>query len=205
MRLLESCLGLVVLSVLFSISDRGVAQDRPAQQDNKAAGQQDREAWMKLTLPGEPHKRLGALAGKWNQVVRVRTAPDAPWVESKGTAEYKPTLGGRFLMEEVKCSVMGQPFEWVGIYGYDNHRKKYTAVWMDSFGTDTEHGEGQADPAGKVFTFFGEHNDPRTGNKAKFKWVITSEGKDKMRVEMYEINAAGKEFKNLEIIATQAS
>jgi uncharacterized protein DUF1579 len=108
------------------------------------------------------------------------------------TAEYKWILGGRFLEERAQCKLFGQQFEWLGLYGYDNVAKKYTAVWVDNFGTDTEIGDGQYDAAGKVFNYSGEHYNPRSRAKERFRWVITIESPDRMRIEMYA-GEAGKE------------
>lgn len=161
-------------------------------------------AWAKLAAPGEHHKHLESLVGKWTQVVRVRPGPDAPWQESTGTAEYKLILGGRFIMEEVKCTMFGRPFGWVGIYGYDNTQEKHTAVWADDSGTNTEFGLGQCDPSGKAITYTGERPDPRRPTAmTKFKWVISLEANDKLLIEMYEVGKNGKEIKNAEIIATR--
>jgi hypothetical protein len=157
----------------------------------------------KLATPGEHHQRLDALAGKWKLAVKWRTTPDAKWAESKGVAEYKWILGDRFLLEEFKYDMGGQPMEWLGIYGYDNFQKKYTAVWVDNMGTNTEFAEGQYDPKGKVFSYAGEQDDPATGGKRKFKWLITVEGQDKVRFDSYDQDPPGKYFKNTEVVATR--
>lgn len=161
--------------------------------------------WTKLASPGDHHKHLESLVGKWTQVVKVRPGPNAPWMESTGTAEYKLILGGRFVMEEVKCTMFGRPFGWIGIYGYDNMQSKHTAVWADDFGTNTEFGLGQCEANGKTITYTGERPDPRKpAAMAKFKWVITLESHDKMLIEMYEVDKEGKQIKNAEIIATRS-
>lgn len=160
--------------------------------------------WMKSTLPGEPHTFLGQLSGKWDLTVRLPTGPDGKWSESKGSAEYKSVLGGRFVVEEVKCDLFGQPFEWVGLYGFDNQRKKFTAVWVDNFGTSTEMGEGVADSSGKTITYVGEQHDPRTGGKQKYKWILKISDANNMQIEMIEIDNKGQESKTLEITAARA-
>jgi hypothetical protein len=97
----------------------------------------------------------------------------------------------------------GQPMEWMGIYGYDNFQKKYTAVWVDNMGTNTEFADGQYDPMGKVFSYIGEQDDPATGGKRKFKWVITVEGQDRVRFDSYDQDPPGKYFKNTEVVGTR--
>ncbi len=117
--------------------------------------------------------------------------------------EYKWTLGNRFLVEEFKYDMGGQPMEWLGIYGYDNFRKQYTAVWVDNMGTNTEFAEAEYDPKGKVLTYLGEQDDPPTGGKRKFKWLITVEGRDKLRFDSYDQDPPGKYFKNTEVVASR--
>lgn len=172
------------------------------QKDSTAASQQD-ALLKKLATPGEHHQRLDALAGKWQLAVKWREKPDAKWAESKGAAEYKWILGRRFLTEEFKYDMAGQPMEWLGIYGYDNYQKKYTAVWVDNMGTNTEFAEGRYDAKGKILSYAGEQDDPATGGKRSFKWLITIEGPDKLRFDSYDQDPPGKYFKNTEVVATR--
>jgi hypothetical protein len=191
---------------ILTLGSEVAAQDKPKGEEPAAKSRDapPQEDWMKLTEPDENHKRLDVLVGKWNQTVRSPGAAEGEWTESKGTASYRWVLGGRFLMEEVSCDFAGTKFEWIGLYGYDKVRKKYTAVWADNFGTSTDFGEGDADKEGKVFTFSGEQVDPMSGKKGAFRWVITVESKDKVRVEMFEPGPDGKEAKAIEIMQARA-
>ena len=94
----------------------------------------------------------------------------------------------------------GEPLEWMGIYGYDNFLKKYTAVWVDNMGTNTEFADGQYDPKSKVFSYIGEQDDPATGGKRKFKWIITIETPDRVRFDSYDQDPPGTYFKNTEVV-----
>jgi hypothetical protein len=175
--------GFVVLDAVAAAGPAGGRDDNPASPRG----------------PGPQHKQLQALVGKWDLAVSLGDGGKP----AKGTAEYKAVLGGRFVMEEVRCDLFGRSFEWIGIYGYDAAKKKYTAVWVDNLDTTTEQGEGDA--AGKVFTFAGEHDNPRVKGKTKFKWVIAVEAGDKLRVEMKEAGPDGKEAVQLTITATRAA
>jgi hypothetical protein len=137
--------------------------------------------------PGKEHKQLAALVGKWEL--------EADGVKEKGTAEFKSILGGRFVQEESRLPFGQFSMEWVGLYGYDTQKKKYTAVWVDNMDTTTETGEADAETTGKVFSFKGQHTDPRTGKPAGFVWRITLEGDSKLAIEMFEADASGKEQK----------
>lgn len=155
--------------------------------------------FQKLAAPGEHHKHLGALEGKWSLVFKGGAGDK----DTTGTATYRWILGDRFLVEEVKTELFGQSFEWIGTYGYSNQEKKYTANWIDNFGTDTEFGEGQCSEDGTTFTFNGDGLDPMSGERYKFKWVIALEGKDKMTTTMYIPGPDEKDTKILEILCTR--
>ena len=157
----------------------------------------------KLATPGEHHQRLDSLAGAWNLAVKWRNKPDEPWSTSKGVAEYKWILGRRFLQEDFKYAMGDESMEWLGIYGYDNYLQKYTAVWVDNMGTNTEHAEAQFDPKAGTLNFAGEQDDPATGGKRKFKWLITIEGRERLRFDSYDQDARGTFFKNTEVTATR--
>lgn len=191
---------------LASFTAVALSQDAARKPAEKPAAQarQDPPDWHKLTAPDENHKRFEALVGSWKQVVRIPSGEGGKFDESAGTATYRWILGGRFLVEEVKCQLQGEPFEWMGIYGFDKTQKKYTAVWVDNLGTGTDLGEAAIDPSGKTFAFSGEQTDPMSGRKSKFRWVITLEAADRVKVEMFEPGQAEKEEKVMEILQTRA-
>jgi hypothetical protein len=117
---------------------------------------------------------------------------------------FKSVLGGRFVTEEVKLPFGGFTFEWLGVYGYDRQKRKYTAVWVDNMDTTTESGEGEMDAAGKVLTLKGQHTDPRTGKPAAFVWRIARDGDAKITIEMCEVDAAGREKSVLRVRGEKA-
>jgi hypothetical protein len=157
------------------------AQDRPAAPPE----------WANYGKPGAEHERLKALVGTWSLTVDGE--------QTKGRAVYKAILGGRFLTEEVKLPFSGMPFEWLGVYGFDKQKKKYTAVWVDNLDTNTEAAEGDADATGKVITLRGQHPDPRSGKMASFVWRISRDGDNKLTIEMLEADATGRERKVLAV------
>jgi hypothetical protein len=188
------------------ISARGTALLAMAFAVTTLSGQQresEQEALLKkLATPGKEHQRLELLVGKWQLAVKWREKPDGKWTDSKGVVEYKSIFGSRFVVEEFKFDMGGKPMEWLGIYGYDNYLKKYTAVWVDNMGTNTEYADGKYDPAAKALSFLGEQDDPPSGGKKKFKWIITMD-KDKLRFDSYDQDPPGKYFKNTEAAATR--
>jgi hypothetical protein len=99
----------------------------------------------------------------------------------------------------VTLPLSGFTLEWYGIYGYDRHKKKYTAVWVDNMDTNTESGEGDVDTGGKVLTLKGQHEDPRTGQIGTFLWRIALVDDAKLKIQMFDLDKVGKETKVLEI------
>jgi len=181
-----------------------VAQETKAQEPKEPIAPAGQEALLKqLATPGEHHQQLEPLAGKWELAVKWRGDPADKWTQSKGTAQYQWILGRRFLQESFQYDMGSQSLEWLGIYGYDNYQKQYTAVWVDNMGTNTEFASAQYDPTAKTFTFLGEQDDPPTKGKRKFKWIITLDGPDRVRFESFDQSSPGTYFKNTEITATR--
>ena len=165
--------------------------------------------WQEFATPGEFHKRLEPLVGKWAYEVHWQMSPDAPAETSKGTGEYKWIMDGRYLQQETTAAQPEGPdgmiMKGLGLTGYDNMKKQYFCVWIDNMGTGLMTGYGTCDPDGKVITMAGEASDPMSG-KTNQKWrtVMRIESKDKHVFEMYGPGPDGKEFKQMEITYTRA-
>jgi hypothetical protein len=171
-----------------------------------AAGKMDEKAMMdmmaKYSTPGVEHKKLEAFVGTWDTTAKMWMDPSAPPQESKGTAENKMALGGRFLEQQFEGTFMGQPFSGVGYTGYDIYKKQYVGTWMDTMGTQIMSSTGTADASGKM-TFTGTVDDPMTNKKMDFKETITVVDNDHHVFEMWMPGPDGKMFKTLEITYTK--
>jgi hypothetical protein len=67
-------------------------------------------ASTRLAMPGEKHKWLEPLAGKWNVEMLVWPAPGMQPITSKElTATREWTLGGRYLVETLTGMFAGNP------------------------------------------------------------------------------------------------
>lgn len=193
--------------------DAGQAKEGKAAKEGQAAEEMAKmmAAWAKYAAPGEHHGHLGAMAGDWDLAVKWRMSPDAPMEEEKATSELTWILGGRFLLERVlgdaeeakKDPMMDGPFEGLGLMGYDNYKKKYVSMWVDTMGTMMLTEEGTCSQSGKVITLKGTHDDPITGKKKNSRSVTRIVDKDKLVVEMYEEGPDGKEFRMMEITYTR--
>ena len=160
------------------------------------------ELWKQLGTPGEPHKQFAALVGSWTTTTREWMEPGKPPMESTGTAEMKILLDGRFLYQEFNGQMMGQPFNGIGIDGYDNMRKKYVTAWMDSMGTGIFLMEGTASPDGRTITLRGSHPEPGGGTMThRAIWKIIDA--DNQTFDMYGAHHGQKEMKMMEIVYTR--
>jgi DNA-binding transcriptional ArsR family regulator len=175
-----------------------LAVQAPAAQERRGQTQDPGQ----LALPGNEHKRLEALVGDWRLDAEFRISPAAKWEKTSGRASYKQILGGRFVTEEASINLMGNQFEWMGIYGYDLRALKYTAVWVDNGDTGIERAEGTMDDAGKTITLNGEQAGPGPGTQP-YKWVMTFDGPSRFTIEMHMVGQDGPEFANLRIVATR--
>jgi len=174
--------------------------------DKKSEKQMDPQAMMetykKLATPGEPHKLFASLAGSWTTKTKEWMEPDKPPMESTGSAEMKMLLDGRFLQQEFTGDMMGQPYSGIGISAYDNLRKRYVTMWIDSMGTGIFTMEGTASADGKTITLEGQHAELGGGQMThRAVWKIVDS--NTQTFDMYGTHEHGKEMKMMEITYTR--
>ncbi len=160
---------------------------------------------MELGTPGAHHKMLEPTVGKWTAKASFwMKSGDKPMV-SEGTSETTWILGGRFLKQDYKGTWEGQPFEGLGIIGYDNMRAEYQSLWLDSMMTGQMIATGTYDAAAKLFKFGGTFSCPMTGEKNRaYRAELKINSNDKHTYVSYDKTPEGKEFKSMEIVYTRA-
>lgn len=159
--------------------------------------------WMEFATPGDAHKLLATMVGKWNLKVKM-FEPNKPPTEEPATSESKMILGGRYLEDHTRGTFMGQPFEGQGITGYDNLKKKYCGTWVDNFGTGIMPLEGTYDASTKTFTYASESPDVMTGKYTKSRMVDKITDNDHWTMQMFGNGPDGKEMMMMEIDYTRA-
>lgn len=174
--------------------------------EKKQPKQMDPQAMMdeykKLATPGEPHKQLASLVGSWSTKTKEWMEPGKPPTEANGSCEEKMLLDGRFLQQECTGEMMGQPFNGVGVIGYDNLKKKYVSTWSDSMSTGIFMMEGTGSADGKTVTLKGGHQEPMGGFMThRAVWKIIDP--NNQIFEMYGAHKGQKEMKMLEITYTR--
>lgn len=151
------------------------------------------------------HDRLAAFAGIFRAEVRLWMGPGEPMV-STGTMVNEPDLGGRFLKQTYTGDPHDGPFpefEGRGYWGFNTVSGRYEGFWIDNASTMMQIEHGQVDESGRIWTMTGEMPNPATGRTMTKRSVITLEGDDNHRMEMYFDTGEGEQ-KSMEIRYTRA-
>lgn len=196
---------LVILTVIGSLCI--VIETQAGEESNeKSASEHDHDAmmekWKEFSTPNENHKVLETLVGDWDYSIKWWMSPDAKPEESTGASSIKWIMGGRFIEQSVAGTSMGQPFEGMGIMGYDNEKKQYQSVWIDNMGTGIMTGSGSYDPNTKTLTDQGKFSCPAEGEKS-YRAVLKIIDNDNFTYEWYMTDPEGKEFRAMKIVYTR--
>ena len=162
------------------------------------------KAWQDYATPGEAHKMLAMDNGNWNaESTMYMGANDPNPMKTAMTATTKMVMGGRYQESRYTGNMMGQPFEGVATVGYNNASKKYESTWVDNMGTGIMQMTGTFDEATKTMNMSGECADPMTGQNKKVRETFTLVDDNTRKMEMFDTDASGKEYKSMEIVMTR--
>jgi hypothetical protein len=150
--------------------------------------------------PGAEHQKLQPFVGDWTFTLRVWTDPIQPPAQVTGTVERRWILGGRFIQENVQGEYKGKTFEALGLLGYDNAQKKFTAVRACGLCGTISQGLATCDDSGTKFVCAKEECCPLTGQKVQGRDEIRVENNDRIVMTMYR-TVQGKEVKAMEIVS----
>ena len=172
---------------------------KPAANETKTDAPHDEMAkqMAQLAKPGDKHVWLKNGEGKWKTTVKSWFAPGEPTV-STGTSVSKMIMGGRYLEQNFKGTMMGEAFEGYGLTGYDNQKGQFWSTWIDNMSTGVMLSEGTLDESGKTLTQTGKGLAP-DGSALTFR-MVTQVVDDKSHVfTMYTTMGDGKEARMMEI------
>ena len=161
------------------------------------------EAMLALAAPGEEHKILQRLVGKWNVVTKSWMGPGATPVEGKASSSTRLVLGGRFAQQDYRGSFMGIKFQGLGLTGYDKQKKKYVNVWLDSGSTMIAPSEGAINDEGNAVTFHSKFPDPQSGQTTRMKIVMRFESADRYVMDFFRLGEGGKEHQQMQLAYTR--
>lgn len=203
---------LIATAVVSTLITRQVVSREPPKPDDKPAADRPQmsekqkammEAWQKAGEVGPNHRNLDPLAGAWTCGVKFYPEPGAPSLESTAKATLSWIFGGRFLKLEYQGDWAGQPFEGIGLLGYDNAKKKYTSMWVDSCSTAIMTELGTYDSGAKTFTWTGTMDCPLNNKPCQVRSTYRIIDNSKFVFEMWGEDESGKMKKDMEITYTR--
>jgi hypothetical protein len=150
--------------------------------------------------PGAEHKKLEPLVGDWAFTLRLWTDPNQPPAEVQGTVERKWIMGGRFVQETVKGQCGSKTFEGLGLLGYDNAQKKFTATRACGICGKVCSSVGTTKGTDRKFEFATEEYCPVCREMVKGRDELVIESKDRIILNVYK-TIKGREVKVIEIVS----
>lgn len=179
--------------VMFTVSLNITAQDQEAMM----------KAWTEYMTPGPMHKMFEKMAGDWKTVTTFTDPASGQETKSEGTAKFEMILGGRYVKSIHNGTMMGMPFEGLGIDAYDNKLGEFISVWIDNMGTGLIQMKGKFDESTKTLSFKGTGVDPMTGKEMPYRSVTKIIDADHHLFEMYGSAPDGSEYKMFEMTYTR--
>jgi len=167
--------------------------------------EQMEQVWTETMQPSAGHEVLKRFEGTWNATSSMWFDPSAPPEVSEAKATNTLIYGGRFVQTAYEGSFRGNPFQGTAFMGFDNVRKQFQTIWLDSRTTAISPAVGMLDATGDVITMVARMDEPMTGEINKpYKQVFTFTGDDSYTMELIEI-LYGDEFTVLKIEYTRAN
>lgn len=204
--LIGSVLGLAAFSAFAQESEESESAADVSAEDTAVAPATDDALMARMkdySTPNENHKALEMLVGNWDAVIKTWMSPKSDPIVAQNKSESQMIFGGRFLQERFSGTFMGEPYEGMGIMGYDNIKKMFQYIWLDNSGTGIVKIDAQYDPATKSFFEQGNVSCPITGGQRWLRGKITILDADHYTQEFYMKDPAdlvnGEEFKSMEI------
>jgi hypothetical protein len=214
MKLLSG-LVLIILGVFAAhLAPLAIAQNPASQQQATPTGSASYPELMKeLTRPGDNHKLLGGIVGRWDFTGRhFSDDPKEKPFEFKGIVERKSLWEGRYFVSETTGEGKLQmpwsdgreiTYKDMSVEGYDNAKKKFVRAIIDNhFDTGILMFEGDYDSATKSITYNAEI-ETAPGQKIKTRIRLKILDSDHYIEEFYE-NHGKQEVKVTELTYTRA-
>lgn len=159
--------------------------------------------------PGPNHTRLDPLAGRWRVSGRVLADPDGSLADDAAPlvamCEATWILGGRFLESRYVGACLDEPFEGLGLTGFDEHRRRYVSTWVSSTDTELAVHDGEWDDARAALVMTGLMHDPRGGGRVRTTEVTRILGNREQRFEKRLHTREGEEIVIAELVFERAA
>jgi hypothetical protein len=159
-------------------------------------------AVMTAGTPGPEHQELAKSVGEWDIATKYKMTPEADWSEATASSRISMALGGRYMVERFSGNFEGMPFEGILFLGYDNTRKEYVSIWMDSMSTRPSISTGTKDEHGTM-TLSGLMIDPISPEGRATKYVSSPLPEGRMLMKMYDTIPPHGEVQVMEMVYTR--
>ena len=162
------------------------------------------QKFQEYSTLNENHKALEVLVGSWDYRSQWWMKTNAKAEESVGTSEISWILNNHFLKQTVSGTSMGQIFEGIGLTGYNNLKKTYETIWIDTMATGMMVGTASFDSDKKVLSEQGNFSCPMVGGNRSYRTTTTITDADHFKSEMFMIDPeTNQEFKIMELNYTR--
>ena len=162
------------------------------------------KAWAESMAITEQHKMMAKSTGTWNADITMWMEDGAPPSKSTGTCVNTMLFNGLYQQSKHTATMMGMPFEGMGITAYDNTLKKYVATWIDNMGSGILVMTGNWDDASKSLKLSGTMKNPANGLDCTMREEFKPIDDNTQMMTMYGPDGkTGKEYKTMEITYTR--
>lgn len=161
------------------------------------------KAWEDYMTPAEPHKMLALENGVWKEELTIWMEPGAEPMKTTMMADAKMVYGDRYQEITHKGEFMGMPFEGKSTLGFNKASQEFTSVWIDNMSTGIMIMNGTYDESTKTINFAGTVVDPITKKEKAVRETYTIVDENTRKMEMFDVDFSGKEYKSMEIIMTR--
>jgi Protein of unknown function (DUF1579) len=189
----------ILFGALFGLwaATPALSQEKQGDRKNPQAGTAELPAMARNGLPGEMHKRLGALVGEWDVEVATYVldgAPEKPAISRDYVCrrEWIAETGNRHL-RDVTQGTGGNPYYRLGILSYSTMDNRYEWNTVDALNANMMTYKGAKGSGGKsgAIEMSGEFTDQGilgasyVGKNIQMRTVIKIESQDRNALELY--------------------
>ncbi len=178
-----------LLTLSLAATLRSTPQDpQKPQEPNPAEMMAMMAKAQRYTQPGDHHKQLERFVGRWDTSTRMMMGGQAT-PASKGTAEFRWLMPGRWLCSESTGSLMGQKVQGFWLVGYDNFKMSYVMTMVNSMDTAMLRAEGDFLRDGSTLVTYGTLDEYLTGEHDKMvRYVLRFADADHFTLEVHDLH-----------------
>ena len=154
-----------------------------------------------LATPNENHLFLKKLTGDW-----VTTSSIMEMDEELGVAKNEMIFGDRFLESSYGGAFAGVKYTGRMTIGYDNYKKKFVAVFIDTLGTSMRTAEGMLDHSKTTLYLWGTMDEWMTDEHDKpvmYRYDIIDH--DHFDLEIHDLGMAPRDTKVITVNYTRSA